>query len=403
METEDRADFPDPLAYGVPFAHETAIDLAEPEVWRAWVCAEVTAARHAKWEAHQNKLRRQEEEARIAAATRRTKAYEAAEPFPWWERRAPFLLNSAPEIPSDPTGVRAAVDSVRNSPAGRAWRARNAAQKSLLSRLVAGALRAFARPENGREPWRWVAAHEWAGTEPLRDRTRPGAVSLGGLTYWQMHLFDPDGLPLDQAAMAYGAGNSSPLALARAAIGKHLLRAADRDQREENALGQLRQNLLQRLCAGTLLAFRGGAPLAPADFAPGAPLGNVAAWEGNADVLVRPLPLPRREAPEASPKDWRIGELQDWERREGWLEQRRTQERFLVVLMAMAAVAPRYLRPGGAMEFTLTAARLVLLALEHLREKGRAIDERAGERPWKVVEDKWNSRVKEANRKRKSR
>lgn len=295
METEELADFSDPSAYGVPYAH--ASDLADPEIWRAWVCAKVTAPRAREQKARENKRREWEEQQRIAALWRRTPLYEAGDPFSWGQSlgsRSPWGAVSSDD--TDPLGwLRRAL----HSPEHADWMGRTS--RSLATRLTDGTLRAFARPEKARAPWVWVRPQEWADTKPRGDRSRPGAIILSGSTYWQMHIFDPVGLPLDQAAVACRARTAANVDLARASIGRRLLDETYRDQKGENVIRELREALAAKLRAGRLVAIRRGTALAPEDFAPGAPLGNVNAWDGNSDVLVRPPAPPRREAPASAP------------------------------------------------------------------------------------------------------
>ena len=398
METEELADFSDPSAYGVPYAH--ASDLADPEIWRAWVCAKVTAPRAREQKARENKRREWEEQQRIAALRRRTPLYEAGDPFSWGQSlgsRSPWGAVSSDD--TDPLGwLRRAL----HSPEHADWMGRTS--RSLATRLTDGTLRAFARPEKARAPWVWVRPQEWADTKPRGDRSRPGAIILSGSTYWQMHIFDPVGLPLDQAAVACRARTAANVELARASIGRRLLDETYRDQKGENVIRELREALAAKLRAGRLVAIRGGTALVPEDFAPGAPLGNVNAWDGNSDVLVRAPAPPRREAPEAPPEDWRKEELRTWEREETWLQGwRPNEERFLLVLTTMGALAPPFLKDGLKMEFKLSANKLIQRALKHLSTTGNPVKEVESTRPWKVVEDKWNSKKEEANRKHKIR
>lgn len=290
METEELADFSDPSAYGVPYAH--ASDLADPEIWRARVCAKVTAAR-AKEELRRDDQRREwKEQERRRNLRRRRSPYEAGDPYPWWEPLPPPPPTSAKD-----EARRCALASEAEG-AARAW---HAVCRSAVTRLAGGTLLAFARPEKARAPWVWVRPQEWADTKPRGDPSRPGAIILSGSTYWQMHIFDPVGLPLDQAAVACRARTAANVELARASIGRRLLGETYRDQKEENVIRELREALAAKLRAGRLVAIRGGTALAPEDFAPGAPLGNVNAWDGNSDVLVRPPAPPRREAPTSAP------------------------------------------------------------------------------------------------------
>jgi len=397
MGSDDLDESLDPLKHGVPFARAIlgVPDFAEPEVWCAWVCAE------AEEQLAQEQLKCAKDKARPAQE----------EMLRLWRHGIPVgmpmvqyqRLQSTWAPPDFSPPEPPFLERARSAAAG-AKEKRDAAYRraaaNLRTRLGADSLRAFGRPGTIEAPWRWIAPHVSKQLGRSADPRFRGAVEGGNTRYFEAHVCDLQGLPLDQAACAYAARTPAPVA--RAAIGRRLLRVTARVSAEEVALAQLRLDLAARLRDGWLVAVRDGAALPREAFAPGAPLGDLRSWEGNDTVRVRPFEPSSR--PALAPGDWRVKELKNWEREETWLNGWRPKDkRFPQVLTAMAAVAPPFLKPDSdKMEFNSPAGALIRRALEHLSSRGTPVDERAGSRPWKMVEDKWNSKMREAKRKGKN-
>ncbi|MGC8525324.1 MAG: hypothetical protein ACP5M5_13675 [Acidibrevibacterium sp.] len=310
MEFEELADFADAGAHGVPFARAfTDLALAEPEAWREWVCARVKAQRADRPRAEWERARERAEERYLAARYRRTTPFEGAEPFhPAWSSPLPPGHGPNPFLP--------AWEAAQTDVAACEQRARASVRERLKNRR----LRVFGRPGTIEAPWRWIAPHVAAHLKSAGGNLGLGAVEGGGALYFQATVFDPEGVPPDQAAIAYAEQAAdpfkiqrlvarmpgarevmlppSPLELVLRAIERRCLRDNGRDGAEEAALTALRVALRERLRRGTLLAFRDGAsaPLPAEDFAPGGCLGDVDRWDAEPGILVRPPEPPSRTA-----------------------------------------------------------------------------------------------------------
>ncbi len=303
VEPEEFEDFPNPFAHGVPFAR-ALVDLAEPEAWRAWVCAcaEEERARQKYAEAEQARERREEE-----------------------HRAAPQRCHRAWSNPSPPGAGQNLFWPALRRPGEEKRDCLQRAQDSVRERLRAGSLLAFGRPETIEAPRRWIAPHVAQSLKPAKRNAGPSVVEGGNARYFEATVFDRVGVPFDQAAVAYGdeassrfgprraatirravsllpgggyAPPSSSLLLGRLAAARRCVRENARDPQEEEALAALRLALADRLRAGTLLAFRDGAaePLPAEDFAPGGRLGDVDRWDAEHGILVRPPEPPSRTA-----------------------------------------------------------------------------------------------------------
>ncbi|WP_162800727.1 hypothetical protein [Acidibrevibacterium fodinaquatile] len=293
MEPEELEDFPNPFTHGVPFDREL-VDLAEPEAWRAWVCAcaEYERARRQHAEAEQARERR--ERANRNALRRGS--------IPVGMPLVDFYAvstGSPPPFISNPFGpaLERAGDEKRDR-----WQR---AEASVRARLGDRSLRAFGRPETIAAPRRWIAPHVAQYLKPAKGNAGPGVAECGNALYVETTVFDSVGVPFDQAAVAYegeasfrfAPWRSSPMrSLGRLAAARRCARDTARDPREEEALSALRLALADRLRAGTLLAFREGAsePLPAEDFAPGGRLGDVGRWDAEPGILVRPPEPPSR-------------------------------------------------------------------------------------------------------------
>lgn len=293
VEPEELEDFPNPFTHGVPFDREL-VDLAEPEAWRAWVCAcaEYERARRQHAEAEQARERR--ERANRNALRRGS--------IPVGMPLVDFYAvstGSPPPFISNPFGpaLERAGDEKRDR-----WQR---AEASVRARLGDRSLRAFGRPETIAAPRRWIAPHVAQYLKPAKGNAGPGVAECGNALYVETTVFDSVGVPFDQAAVAYegeasfrfAPWRSSPMrSLGRLAAARRCARDTARDPREEEALSALRLALADRLRAGTLLAFREGAsePLPAEDFAPGGRLGDVGRWDAEPGILVRPPEPPSR-------------------------------------------------------------------------------------------------------------
>ena len=294
-QMEDLDNFPDPSAQGVPFAR--VIDLAEPEIWCDWVraCAEV---RRAEARLADEKRRRAEDLALAAA------------------RGASVTVGSGMKDPVFAAGHHLSEAERRRDEAA------SAAKANAMARLRSGALRAFARPESGRAPWQSILPYEWKNRWRY-DQDQRGAIDLGNILYWDLHLHDDAGLPPIQALVVYSRCEDArrkvalaPIAdrmradplhdgqtldLARTAIGRQLLdeaggNADDATADEKNALEELGKELAARLHTGRLIAIRDDPALGADDFPPGASLADGARWEGDTSIRVRPPAPPTRAA-----------------------------------------------------------------------------------------------------------
>ena len=333
VEPEEFEDFANPFAHGVGFG-PALVDLAEPEAWREWVqaCAEARLA--------EERLERAMEAARPAQEERqrlRRSGVPLGMPMAQYSR-----LQSGAPLPAPPE-PRSVIDARWTARAAKktsdaAWRA---AATSVRERLENGSLRAFGRPGTIEAPWRWIAPHVAAHLKPRPGNLGLAVVAGGGVLYFQATVFDPEGVPPDQAAMAYAdppldpfklerlvarmpggrevALPPAPLELARRAIGRRCLRDNGRDGAEEAALAALRLALRERLRRGSLLAFHDGARVPAEEFADGGQLADIGVWDNELGILVRPLAPAKRAAAVAAAagatkKKGKSGRTPDWER-----------------------------------------------------------------------------------------
>ncbi len=311
---------------------EELADFADPAAWREWVCACVKARRADQELAGEERRRERAEAEYRAALHRRTAPYEAAQRHHWaWSSPSPPDQGPDPFLP--------------------AWKAAQAeaaaceqrARASVRERLENGTLTAFGRRDTIEAPLQQIKPRVAKYLEPVQNSRVPSTIACEGARYVVAFVFDPLGLPLDQGALAYAdqavdpfkiqrfaarmAGGrevalpAAPLELARRAIGRRCLRDNGRDGAEEAALAALREALRARLRRGSLLAFRDGEAVPAEEFADGARLGDVGAWENEPRILVRPLEPPKRAAvqstaPSAVPvrKKGKSGRTPDWER-----------------------------------------------------------------------------------------
>lgn len=75
------------------------------------------------------------------------------------------------------------------------------AENDTLDRLRRGELWGYARRETAARPFQRIEPHEWEG---IPKREAGGVLRVGGSQLRQLHVHDPDGMPFEDALIAFG-------------------------------------------------------------------------------------------------------------------------------------------------------------------------------------------------------
>ncbi len=228
MELEELEDFPNPFAPGVPFAR-ALVDLAEPEVWREWVCA----CAFEKWAAQlRGEIEAQGTHADQVPSSHVSERSNPGRPtLDVSNRLAP--LKAFPFLtPEDWSPLEGDLAPLLTAADWQEW-----AKESFLDRLDNGTLSAFGRRGSIEAPLQQIEPRVARYLGPDRGSRLPSTVTCEGVRYDDAFVLDALGVPLDQACVAYADAPAETLALARCAIGRRVGRAETPEEAEEHAVG----------------------------------------------------------------------------------------------------------------------------------------------------------------------